>query len=337
MLIDDYSIVKTLGKSTFGDLFLTLKQGSTEKSVTNQINKKFIDNKNCKKYIEREIAILKDINHENIVKLNDIKETSDYLYFIREYCNGGNLDECVQKYLETHNSPFPEELVQCFMRQIISAVKYLHDKRIINRDIKLNNILVHYDSEEDKKKKNLLKAKVKILDFGFAKSLKKGELAKSILGSPINMDPGILKKLNDVGNSKEYGYDEKADIWSLGTICYEMINGRSAFDAEDMEELFSKVEKGNYFLPSTLSIEAASFINGMLKYNPAKRFTADQLYRHQFLTKNVKDFHKINLNKIKDNVTDSKIQMNTKLNESIWDIYDEEYENYIEEIDTIKK
>ena len=151
------------------------------------------------------------------------------------------------------------------------------------------------------------------------------------------MDPGILKKLNDVGNSKEYGYDEKADIWSLGTICYEMINGRSAFDAEDMEELFSKVEKGNYFLPSTLSIEAASFINGMLKYNPAKRFTADQLYRHQFLTKNVKDFHKINLNKIKDNVTDSKIQMNTKLNESIWDIYDEEYENYIEEIDTIKK
>ena len=90
-------------------------------------------------------------------------------------------------------------------------------------------------------------------------------------------------------------------------------------------------------MPSTLSIEAASFINGMLKYNPAKRFTADQLYRHQFLTKNVKDFHKINLNKIKDNVTDSKIQMNTKLNESIWDIYDEEYENYIEEIDTIKK
>ena len=86
-----------------------------------------------------------------------------------------------------------------------------------------NTILVHYDSEEDKKKKNLLKAKVKILDFGFAKNLKKGELAKSILGSPINMDPGILKKLNDVGNSKEYGYDEKADIWSLGNICYEMI------------------------------------------------------------------------------------------------------------------
>ena len=337
MLLDDLSIVKKLGNSSFGDLFLTLKQGYIEISVTNQINKKAINIKNCKKYINREIAILKGINHENIVKLYEIKETSEYLYIVREYCNGGNLDKCLQKYQESYNSPFPEELVQYFMRQIISAVKYLHDKRIINRDIKLNNILVHYNSEEDKKKENLLNAKVKILDFGFAKYLKKGELAKTILGSPINMDPGILMKLNNFGNSKEFGYDEKADIWSLGTICYEMLNGKSVFEAEDMDELVSKVEKGNYFLPSTLSIEAASFLNGMLKYDPTKRFTADKLYRHPFLTKNIKDFHKINLNKIKENVIDSKIKMNTKLNESIWDIPPEGYENYIEEKGTIKK
>ena len=159
------------------------------------------------------------------------------------------------------------------------------------------------------------------------------------------MDPCILMNLNNIGNSKEFGYDEKADIWSLGTICYEMLNGKSVFDAEDMDELVSKVEKGNYFLPSTLSIEAASFLNGMLKYDPTKRFTADQLYKHPFLTKNIKDFHKINLNKIKENVIDSKIKMNTKLNESIWDIppegyYNgilEGYENYIEEKETIKK
>jgi len=153
MLLDDLSIVKKLGNSSFGDLFLTLKQGYIEISVTNQINKKAINIKNCKKYINREIAILKGINHENIVKLYEIKETSEYLYIVREYCNGGNLDKCLQKYQESYNSPFPEELVQYFMRQIISAVKYLHDKRIINRDIKLNNILVHYNSEEDKKRK----------------------------------------------------------------------------------------------------------------------------------------------------------------------------------------
>ena len=145
------------------------------------------------------------------------------------------------------------------------------------------------------------------------------------------MDPIILKKLNKIGNSKEYGYDEKVDIWGLGTVCYEMLIGKLVFDTEDMDELVSLVEKGNYILPSTLSMEAASFINGMLKYDPKKRFTIEQLYRHQFLNKNFKEFHKIDLNKIKENVADSKIKMNTKLNESIWDIPDEGYENYFED------
>ena len=116
-----------------------------------------------------------------------------------------------------------------------------------------------------------------------------------------------------------------------------MLNGRSALNAKSMHELISKVEKGNYFLPSSLSIEAVSFINGMLKYDPTKRFTIGQLYLHEFLNKNIKDFHKINLNKIKENVSDSKIEMNIKLNESIWDIFDEGYGNYIEEKETIKK
>ena len=141
MLVDDLSIIKTLGKTSFGEVFLTLKEGFIEKSVTTQIDKKVYSNQKMKSYLDSEITILKDINHENIVKLYYVKETSEYLYIIREYCNGGNLEECLEKYLETHNSPFPEELVQYFMRQIISAVKYLHDKRIINRDIKLNNIL----------------------------------------------------------------------------------------------------------------------------------------------------------------------------------------------------
>ena len=116
-----------------------------------------------------------------------------------------------------------------------------------------------------------------------------------------------------------------------------MLIGHLVFDTEDYDELSSLVEKGNYFLPSTLSMEAASFLNGMLKYDPKKRFTIEQLYKHQFLNKNIKDFHKINLNKIKENVADSKIKMNTKLNESIWDIPHEGYENYLEEKETLKK
>ena len=337
MLVDDLSLIEPLGKGSFAEVFRALKQDTNEKFALKILDKECDTNPIAKKYLNSEIAIHKDIKHENIVKLYDVKKTSQNFCLVTEYCNGGSLYEGLKKYQNIHNAPFPEELVQYFMRQIISAVKYLHDKRIIHRHITLDNILVHYDSEEDKKNQNLIKSKIKIIDFGFARYLKKGELAYSTLGSPAYMDPIFLRKINDKGNSKEYGYDEKVYIWSLGTVCYEILIGHLVFDTEDYDELSSLVEKGNYFLPSTLSMEAASFLNGMLKYDPKKRFTIEQLYKHQFLNKNIKDFHKINLNKIKENVVDSKIKMNTKLNESIWDIPHEGYENYLEEKETLKK
>ena len=321
MLVDDLTLIKPLGKGAFGEVFLTSKQGTKQKFATKQIDKKYAANPKAKKYLDNEIMILKDIDHENIVKLYDVKETSQYFYLVTEYCNGGGLSDCLEKYQEEHNAAFPEELVQYLMKQIVSALRYLHRKRILHRDIKLDNILVHYDSEEDRVNKNLMKAKVKMIDFGFARYLKKEELAYSTLGSPINMDPGILRKLNKLEHSKEYGYDEKADIWSLGTACYEMLIGNCTFDAESMKELVTKVERGNYFLPSTLSKEAVSFLNGMLQYDFKKRFTAEQLYRHKFLNKNFKDLNKINLKDIKNHIAGSKIRINTKLNQSIWNVF----------------
>ena len=321
MLVDDLTLINPLGKGAFGEVFLTSKQGTTQKFATKQIDKKYAANPKAKKYLDNEIMILKDIDHENIVKLYDVKETSQYFYLVTEYCNGGGLSDCLEKYQEEHNAAFPEELVQYLMKQIVSALRYLHRKRILHRDIKLDNILVHYESEEDRVNKNLMKAKVKMIDFGFARYLKKEELAYSTLGSPINMDPGILRKLNKLEHSKEYGYDEKADIWSLGTACYEMLIGNCTFDAESMKELVTKVERGNYFLPSTLSKEAVSFLNGMLQYDFKKRFTAEQLYRHKFLNKNFKDLNKINLKDIKNHIAGSKIRINTKLNQSIWNVF----------------
>ena len=223
MLIDDLTLIKPLGKGAFGEVFLTSKQGSMQKFASKQIDKILAANPKAKKYLDREISILKEINHENIVKLYDVKEASQYFYLITEYCNGGNLSECLEKYQETYNSPFPEELVQYFMRQIISAVKYLHEKRIIHRHIKLENILIHYDSAEDRIKEKLFKSKVKLKNFTFARYLKKGDLAESTLGAPLYMDPGILRKLNKMKHSQDYCYDEKVDIWGLGNISYEML------------------------------------------------------------------------------------------------------------------
>ena len=326
MLVDDLTLIKPLGKGAFGEVYLTSKQGSKEKFATKKIDKKFTLNPKAKKYLDNEIGILKDIDHPNIVKLYDVKETSQFYYLVTEYCNGGGLSDCLEQYQEKHNKAFPEEIVQYLMKQIVSALRYLHNKTILHRDIKLDNILVHFENEEDRRNKNMLKAKVKMIDFGFARYLKKEELAYSTLGSPINMDPGILRKLNKMAHSNEYGYDEKADIWSLGTICYEMLIGKCTFDAESMKELVRKVEKGDYFIPNFLSKEAVSFLNGMLQYDFKKRLTAEQLYRHKFINKKYKDLNKIDLRELKKkNIKGSKIKVNSKVNQSICDIFGDKF------------
>jgi serine/threonine protein kinase len=325
MLVGDYTLTKSLGKGAFGEVYITSKQGTQEKFATKKIDKKFARNPKAKKYIDNEIKILKSIDHENIIKLYDQLETSQYYFLVTEYCNGGGLSDCLEYHINQYHKPFSEEVVQYLMRQIVSGIRYLHSKHILHRDIKLDNILVKFDTEEDKQKKNMLKAKVKIIDFGFARYLDPKELAFSTLGSPINMEPGILRKLNKMENSRNYGYDEKADIWSLGTICYEMLIGHCTFDASSMKELLSKVEAGNYLLPTSISKEAASFLNGMLQYDPKQRLNAEKLYTHHFLTKDYKSLTKMNLNNVQKHLYGANLKINSKKNQnSIWVIFEEE-------------
>ena len=325
MLVGDYTLTKSLGKGAFGEVYITSKQGTQEKFATKKIDKKFARNPKAKKYIDNEIKILKSIEHENIIKLYDQLETSQYYFLVTEYCNGGGLSDCLDYHINQYHKPFSEEVVQYLMRQIVSGIRYLHSKHILHRDIKLDNILVKFDTEEDKQKKNMLKAKVKIIDFGFARYLDPKELAFSTLGSPINMEPGILRKLNKMENSRNYGYDEKADIWSLGTICYEMLIGHCTFDASSMKELLSKVEAGNYLLPTSISKEAASFLNGMLQYDPKQRLNAEKLYSHHFLTKDYKSLTKMNLNNVQKHLYGANLKINSKKNQnSIWVIFEEE-------------
>ena len=125
-----------------------------------------------------------------------------------------------------------------------------------NLRVKLDNILLNYENEEDKENLNLMKAQVKLIDFGFACKVSPSGLQYSVLGSPINMDPLILKKLNSsTKKTRQLGYNESADIWSIGTVCYEMLIGRSAFDAEDMIELREKIEQGDYSVPTQIRLQ----------------------------------------------------------------------------------
>ena len=245
-----------------------------------------------------------------------------------EYCNGGELSKALEKYQEKYNRPFSQEIVQHLMRQIISAFKYIHGLKIIHRDIKLDNILLKFENEEDKNNLNMMKAIVKIIDFGFACQISKSGLQYSTLGSPINMDPIILKKLNSTGKkARQLGYDQKADIWSLGTICYEMLIGKSAFDAEDMEDLVSKIEDGTYTVPTNLSKEVISFLNGMLQYDSHARLNSEELSRHHFLTRNINEFHPIDIQKVSKKLDKDGLKINVKRNKSIWAIFNADDED----------
>jgi serine/threonine protein kinase len=322
MIVDNLTLEKCLGKGAFGEVYLTSRKGDDKKYATKKIDREEVEKGEGIKYLKNEIIILQYLRHPNIVRFEEVKKTKKHYYIVMEFCNGGELSKALEKYIEKYGKPFSEEIVQHLMRQIIDAFKFMHERKIIHRDVKLDNILLNYETEEDKKNLNLMKAQVKIIDFGFSCKIDKSGLQFTALGSPINMDPIILKKLNSSSKKeRQLGYNQKADIWSLGTICYEMLIGKSAFDADDMEDLVNKIENGSYNVPTNLSHEVVSFLNGMLQYEGNNRLTADQLSRHAFLTKNVKDFTPLSLNKT------NKVMNTKKLNQSIWAIFGANDEN----------
>ena len=346
MIIDDFTLIKRIGKGAFGEVYLTQKKGTKQLFATKKVSRKKVTSETLQKYFINEIKILREMNHKNIIHFEAIKQTVHNFYIITEYCNGGGLYECLNKYKSLYRKAFSEEIVQHLMRQIVDGIKYIHGKKIIHRDIKLENILVNFSDETDRKNLNMLKATVKIIDFGFATYLDSKNLRYTTLGSPINMDPILLKKLADKnGFTNSLGYDEKADIWSLGTVCYELLIGQGVFNAENMNELVKKVEHGIYHIPTNLSKEVVSFLNGMLQYSSKNRLSAEQLSRHHFLTKNVKDFKKIDLTKVSNKVDKQGLNINIKRNHSIWAIFTEEDEkalidipgNYLNDLKPIKE
>ena len=333
MIVDNYILEKCIGKGSFGEVYLTTKKDSNQKFATKKFEREEIEKTEAMKYLKNEIIILQNLKHPNIVKFEDVKKTKKHFYIVMEYCNGGELSKALEKYQEKYGKPFSQEIVQHLMKQIIDAFKYIHGLKIIHRDIKLDNILLNFDTEKDKENLNMMKATAKIIDFGFACRISKKGLQYSTLGSPINMDPIILKKLNTPGRkARQLGYDQKADIWSLGTICYEMLIGRPAFDAEDMDDLVSKIEDGTYTVPTNLSKEVISFLNAMLQYDSHQRLNSLELSRHVFLNKNVKDFTSIDMQKVSKKVDKKGLNINVKKNKSIWAIFNADDEDKLNKI-----
>ena len=325
IVVNDYKLFKKIGEGSFGEVYLTQKGDNPEIYATKRLNLQQTSIQTLQKYLKNEIEIMKELNHPNVIHLYDLLKTNTHYYIIMEYCNGGPLSKLLSDYKLKFGRPFSQEIIQHFMRQIVEGLKYIHSFKIIHRDIKLDNILVNYENIEDKNNFYLLKSQVKIIDFGLATKLTVNKLAETAAGSPIYMEPKILAKYNRAGGyDKLKGYNEKADIWSLGIICYEMLTGDTVYNnVVSIDQLMQKVEEGNYSIPlnCVLSNEIISFLNSMLQYDGDLRSSAEQLSQHKFLKKNVKDFTKADLDQIKNKINSGAIIINTKNNETICRVF----------------
>ena len=319
--IQDYQFKKLIGKGRLSTVWLVYKKNEDKYYAAKVLDKKNSSN-DLVKYFYNEISIMSSLNHKNIVSYEGNREISSSYVLIMEYCSGNSLLTCLKRHIQMYKRPLTEVIIQQIMRQIVNGLKYLHENNIIHRDLKTENIFVKFYNVENYNKVNLDKTHIKIGDFGFSIKDKK---FSSIAGTPLYMDPRILKKYNERTNKENSEvFDKSCDIWSLGVICFEMITGRRVFNGKNISELYQNIENGDYELPINLSEEIVSFINGMLQYNPKKRLTIEQLSEHRFLTKNVKDFKKLHLSLVESKVENGQLKINIINNDSIWGIFNEE-------------
>ena len=312
MNISDFIFTKI---NEIGDrtVYLAFKEEGKIKYTAWMVYKSTIlKNRYIKKNINNQLFIIKNIHHPNVVKFIDRIITPEKFFILTEYYNGGTLKSFLDKYLNEHHQPPSEEIVQYIMRQIIEGLKYLHNKKIVYSDLKPEHIMINYENEYDKENNNIMKAKIIISDFFFARIIKKGKLSSKVVGTPKYMEPGNLNKLCRIPGYDNYGFDEKVDIWNLGIIFYKLLTGYNPFESTSRNELLQKVNKGDYYVPSALSQEAISFLNCMLQYYPTKRISIDILYNHRFLRKEINKFKKLNLTKFESCECGCEIKMNTR-------------------------
>ena len=178
------------------------------------------------------------------------------------------------------------------MKQILTGVKCLHDKGIIHRDLKLKNILIYYDNDSDLKNHNLYGATIKIIDFNTSYILN-SFMPYSVVGTPLNMAPSIAQNMFNAPKP----YDDKIDIWSLGTLCYEMLFGKPLLPGSKKEEVYQNILNKNFYIPKTISVQARTFLKSMLRKEGINRLSASELLNHEFIILNYHNFNMYNLKK----------------------------------------
>jgi serine/threonine-protein kinase ULK/ATG1 len=265
--------------------------------------------KKLKDNLYSEITILRRLRHPHIVGLHDCVESATHIHLIMEFCEMGDLSvfikardkmisqaathELARKYPSPPGSGLNEVVTRHFLKQLASAVRYLREDNLIHRDIKPQNLLLvpsPQHREANKKVKQVLSAShdsftpaaglislpmLKLADFGFARVLPKTSMAETLCGSPLYMAPEILRYEK---------YDAKADLWSVGTVLYEMATGKAPFRASNHVELLRKIEAADdqikFSRECVVSSEMKGLIRALLKRSPVERLSFEDFFEH---------------------------------------------------------
>ncbi|KAG5668120.1 hypothetical protein PVAND_016073 [Polypedilum vanderplanki] len=261
--IGKYRLLKTIGKGNFAKVKLA-KHVPTGKEVAIKIIDKTQLNPTSLQKLFREVRIMKMLDHPNIVKLFQVIQTDKTLYLVMEYASGGEVFD----YLVMHGR-MKEKEARAKFRQIVSAVQYLHQKRIIHRDLKAENLLL--DSEMN----------IKIADFGFSNEFTPGNKLDTFCGSPPYAAPELFQ-------GRKYDGPE-VDVWSLGVILYTLVSGSLPFDGTTLRELRERVLRGKYRIPFYISTDCENLLRKFLVLNPAKRASLEQIMKDKWMNMGYED------------------------------------------------
>ncbi|EKX53911.1 hypothetical protein GUITHDRAFT_63893 [Guillardia theta CCMP2712] len=251
--------------------------------------------KDEEEHLKEEVRISTIVgSHDNIVYLKEFVENKDRYYLVLEYLSGGELFDRI---VEADGGHFTEKDASRIMQQVMSALNYLHGKKIAHRDLKPENFLLVDNSP-------VKQARIKIADFGFACSAEGPNSLQGLCGSPGYVAPEVLKEKD--------GYGLPVDMWSMGVILYILLTGIPPFNGESDEDSLALTVRGHYeksvFHLEDLSEPAKDLVTKMLTYNPAKRLTADEAFKHPWLRGSATD----NLLNVQENLRSWRARMRFK-------------------------
>ena len=275
--LENYNFIKTIGEGTFGKVKLALHKPTREPVAIKILEKRKIKNKKDLERIEKEIKYMKILNHPNIVKIYEIIEDENNFYISMEYVSGGELFNYIVK-----NKRLDENEASFFYSQIIHIIQEIHKHKICHRDLKPENLLLTQNKT------------IKIIDFGLSNEYK--YYLDTPCGSPCYASPEVIKGLKYSGLA--------IDLWASGIILYSMLCGYLPFDDKNNDVLFRKILKCKIEFPQrkniVISENAKDLIKRILRPDPSKRISLEEILEHPFLSygnKKYKERIKMDINK----------------------------------------